>query len=224
MPTREYNKSLQNRQDLLYLYWVSILCIVGMRTINIIIMIILITGVILLLGLASVLQKHTLIQWWIPTGACALLALPCGYLLKGLIHKLTHFKKAVWNILAGVVFSFSVFIGLFYSLNYYKSDEATAHEYSARIVNKYTEEHYRVKRVSRNRVRRGEKYQVYCINIELEDGRLKNMEVPVNDYVKIRVGGHIKLRMEKGLFGFTVIKNMKFPVRQYNSRNHSRRY
>lgn len=194
-----------------------------MRTINIIIMIILTTAVILLLGLASVLQQHTLIDWWIPAGACGLLALPCGYLLKRLIYQLTHFKKAIWNILAGVVLSFSVFIGLFYSLNYYNSHEDTAQEYSAPIVNKYTEEHYQVKRVSRNRVRRGEKYWVYRISVEMPDGRRKKMEVSPGEYVKIRVGRHIKLRLEKGLFGITVIKNMKFPVRQYNSPNHSRR-
>lgn len=191
-----------------------------MRTINIIILIILTTAVILLLGLASMIQRNTLIDWWLPTGACALLAMPCGYLIKGVIGRLTHFDKAIWNFLAGFALSFSIVIGLFYALNYYKSDGSTAKEFSARITNKYTEEHYQVKRVSRNRVRRGEKYWVYCISVEMPDGRRKKMEVSPGEYVKVRVGRHIKLQIEDGLFGIPVIKNMKFPVRQYKSRNH----
>ena len=195
-----------------------------MRTINIIIMIILTTAVILLLGLASVLQRNTIIDWWIPAGACALLALPCGILLKGFIGKLTLFKKAIWNILAGIVFSLSVFIGTFYALNYYNSDESSAKEFSALITNKFTEEHHRTQRVSRNHVIRGDKYLVYCISVEMPDGRRKKMEVSPGEYIKIRVGKHIKLQIEDGLFGIPVIKNMKFPVRQYNSRSNSKRF
>lgn len=210
------------------MYCVSIVDIVVMRTINIIIMIILTTAIILLLGLASVLQRNTIIDWWIPSAACALLAVPCGILLRGCIGRLTKFRKTIWNILAGAVLSFSVFIGLFYSLNYYKSDESSAQEFSARITNKYTEERYRVQRVSRNRVRRGEKYWVYCISVEMPDGRLKKMEVSPGEYIKIRVGRHIKLQIENGLLGIPVIKNMKFPVRQYNTQkhllNHSRKH
>lgn len=190
---------------------------------NIIIMIILTTAIILLLGLASVLQRNTIIDWWIPTGACALLALPCGYLIKGLIGKLTHFEKPIWNILAGAMLSFAIIIGLLYSLNYYKSDLASEYKYSAEVVNKYSRENYRVQRVSRNRVRRGEKYWVYYICIRLEDGRIKKMEVPVSEYLKIRVGTHIPLQMQTGFFGIPVIKNMKFPVRHYNSHKDSRR-
>ena len=82
---------------------------------------------------------------------------------------MTTFKNAILNIIAGTILAFSVFISFFYVLNFYKSDDASAKECAVRIINKYSEEHYRTKRVSKNHFRRGEKYLVYCNDIFTPD-------------------------------------------------------
>lgn len=133
--------------------------------------------------------------------------------IKGLIRRITRFKRPLWNIMAGLILSFAVFCGTLYSLNFYIADETSAVEYSAAVLSKFSEEHYHVRRISRNRVRRGEKYKVYYINIALPDGRSKKIEVPVSEFIRIKEGKRIKLLMETGLFGIPVIKNLSFPVR-----------
>lgn len=173
---------------------------------------------IISLGMAAVIQNNTLIDWWVPASVCAVVAIPCGILLKGVVRWITHFVRPMWNIIAGCVLSFAVFLGSFYALNYYMADEASSQEYRVPVLDKFTEEHYHVQRVSRYRVRRGQKYQVYYVYVELPDSSGKKIEVPVSEYVKIKKGRRITLRMERGLFGITVIKNLKFPVRQYKTR------
>lgn len=193
-----------------------------MRAIKIIITIALTATAIILLGMAAVLHNHTIIEWWKPVGVCILFAIPSGILMKGLMHKLMHFSRSVWNVIAGAVLWFGIFIGLFYSLNYFKSNETSAQERSVKVLSKYTEEHYHTKRVSRNTVTCGEKYKVYYINIELQNDHEKRIEIPAREYVKIKAGSRITLRIETGLFGIPVIKNLKFPVRQRNSHSPKR--
>lgn len=188
-----------------------------MRVRNKISVILLTTAIIILLGLAAVLQNNTIIEWWKPVSICIPIALIFGFIMSGVIRQLTNFSKYFWNIIIGSVFSFSLLIGSFYSLNYYKSDEASQQKYSARVVNKFSEDHYHSQRVSRSHVRRGEKYKVYFINVELQNGSTKKIEIPVKEYIRIKEGKHVTLHIEKGLFGIPVIKNLKFPIQQRES-------
>ncbi|MDE6270665.1 MAG: hypothetical protein K2M12_07430 [Muribaculaceae bacterium] len=178
------------------------------------ILILLTAAVIILLGLAAVIQNKTLIEWWIPVSACAAVALPLALVLKGMMRRLTGLDKAIWNVVAGFVLSFAAAAGGFYSLNYFRSNAASAQEYSAAVVNKYSEKHYRTKRVSRKYSTRGEAYLVYYVVVELPGDKRRRIEVSPKDYVKTKVGGRLHLQIEDGLFGVPVIKNLSFPVRQ----------
>lgn len=157
-------------------------------------------------GLAFALHANTLIDWWIPLSICLPLAMPSGFLLKGFMRRITDLKNPVWNILAGIIFSFAVLIGSFYTLNYYFSDETTESECTVTVVKKFSEEHYHTRRISRNRVIRGNKYRVYYMNVELQNGKVKKLEIPLSKFNKIKKGAPLILPTQTGLFGIPVLK------------------
>lgn len=171
--------------------------------------------VIVSLGMALTLHRNTLTDWWVPAAICFV---PACLLAALLSKKMLRFISAPLCWLAGFAVFFSVLLGGFYSLNYFRSDPASTEPCQATVASKYTEEHYHTRRVSRNRVVRGQPYTVYFISLELPDHKMKNMEVSAGEYAKIRTGQSLPLQVEKGLLGVPVIKNMKFPVR--NTHNH----
>lgn len=167
------------------------------------------------LGVSKVLQGYTFVEWWKPAAGCALFATVASVGLRKPMHILTGMDKAALNYAAAFVCLFSIALGCFYALNFCCSDAGSKQEYSAPVVRKYSEEHYRVRRLSRHKAAKGEKYHVYCIGIALPDGRVKRIEVPVGEYAKVRKGQRVSLSIEEGFFGIPVMKGLQLPVRQY---------
>lgn len=173
--------------------------------------------VMIALGTASVLQGKTIVEWWLPAVICAIIAVFISALLYRFIRYITGFKNFAVNCLSAFAVAFSIILGTFYTLNYYCSDTLSRHNISTTVVRKYSKERYKVKRVSRNRTTRGEKYHVYYIDIELPDGSSKSLDITLSDFMRLRKGQSLTLEIEKGLFGIMVFKNMKFPIRKYTS-------
>lgn len=188
------------------------------KTRNIILIVALSLFAIIFSGLAMVLHRNTLIEWWKPVIACLIPAIIAGVFSIKKMNALTRLDIRPVNFAAGTILYFALFIGAFYTLNYYNSEKSTHHECEARIENKFTEEHYHVKRLSRNRSVRGEKYLVYYITLQLPGGKIKKIEVGAGKYGKLHPGQKLRLEIENGLFGVPVIKNLNFPVRKYNKR------
>ena len=163
------------------------------------------------LGMACVLQRNTLVEWWKPAAMCLLPGCAVGVLLGRVFSLVSATGNRVANYLAGVAVAFSLTLGGFYALNFYRSRPATAVVAEAVVVNKFTEERTRGGGGRRHHGTR-EKYTAYCVVIEVEDGWKKKFDVSAGEYVKIRTGRKFSLDVEEGLFGFPVIKNMKLPV------------
>jgi len=105
-----------------------------------------------------------------------------------------------------VVF-FTVFLsGLLIGLNFMLTDFSSLPEVKAEVVDKYSETHYRSRRVGRNRYTRGEPYKVYYLDLRLPDGRLKEMSATLGQYNRRHKGDTVALPVERGLFGVPVIK------------------
>ena len=168
-----------------------------------------------LLGIGMALQRNTLVSWWKPAIISLLPAVPLGFLLSNVLRSITPLRSRIASIIAGVLLSFSVIFGGFYALNFYNTKAGTSCICRAGIVNRYTEERYRTKRVGR-RTTRGEKYNVYMIVLRLPDGREKKMEISAGEYSGMRVGRCLELKIEEGFFGVPVIKNMRLPVRKHS--------
>jgi len=168
--------------------------------------------VVACLGLSCVLQRNTLIEWWKPVAVCFLPSCAVGIALSRVIRAAGGVNKPWLTYVAGIVLSFSVIMTGFYTLNFYKSKPDTASVCQAVVARKYTKERFRTKRLSRHRSVRGEKYTVYCVDIELPGGWTKHFEVDAGEYARIRKGRKFDLDVEEGLFGVPVIKNMKLPI------------
>lgn len=161
------------------------------------------------LGMALALQRNTLIDWKYPAAIC----LGPAIILTGLFARAGWLRKPLEMLLAAVI-TYSAAIGGFYTLNFYITDPASHHELHATVTAKNREERYRTRRLSRNRITRGEKYTVYTATLRLPDGREKRMEIRPQEYITMRVGRRITLQTETGLFGVSIIQ-LPHPIRRY---------
>ena len=59
--------------------------------------------------------------------------------------------------------------------------------------------------MGRNRYRRGNPYYKYILRVRFDNGRLKEIEVPLKRYNRTRTGGKMTLDLETGLWGYPVI-------------------
>ncbi len=157
---------------------------------------------------SMVLQRNTLVDWWMPAAACLPLACVGGWFLAPSMRMLTAVESKAINVLAGIILAGSVIVTGAYSLNFYLSKPETAHGIEAKVVNKYSE----VRKSKRSR------RTVYTIVIKLPDSRHKNFEVPVADFNRYRNGDAITLHVEDGFFGIPVIKEMRLPAPHHKHR------
>lgn len=147
------------------------------------------------------------------------MAMGCSLWLNKLIKHTFNLSNDIFNFLISLVFAFSVFIGLFYTINYYGSDKNSRQQQYVKVTEKISEEHYRVKRVSRHAVARDEKYRVYYMVIELPDGQKKKISIPVGKYMKLQAGKDITISVEKGFFSFPVIKKYDLSLNKHKKIN-----
>lgn len=167
---------------------------------------ILIITVIFAIGTAMFLHSRTVVDWWLPTAICAVLALvvtiPLGRIMKRATYRIVQYLEYP----VAFIVSFSLLICGFYLLNYSMADKSTRAEYGAPVIRKFREERTEVRRVGRRRYKE-ENHRVYFIEIELKDGSTKKIEKPIKEYNRIKKGNNLIIAEEKGLFGFTVIKD-----------------
>ena len=101
-----------------------------------------------------------------------------------------------------------VLSGAFLTLNYVFTADGSAHTERVAVTRKYREKHYRSKRVSRNRYTRGEPYYEHCIDIEFDNGKVCQIKLGMEKYRRVSTGDTLQATIEKGLFGFPVMKNV----------------
>ena len=175
------------------------------RITEIILILILSLTVIVALGFSMALHSFTIIDWWKPAAACAILALPASIWLAKYMRRLTQNILIYLEYPVAYIFIFSILLAAFYSSNFYLSDHRSGYEYHAPVVKKYSQERKRTYKVGR-RGYRETKYRVYIIEIEMKDGKTKKMEKPLKEYNSIKKGSSLKLFIEDGLFSIPVIK------------------
>ncbi|MDE7387543.1 MAG: hypothetical protein K2N28_10460 [Muribaculaceae bacterium] len=177
---------------------------------NILIMIVLGLLAVSAAGLSLVIHHNTMIQWWIPTLICILPAVPVGYALRRPLSHVLPTRRLWVSAATGIALTYALLTGAFYTLNYYVADSHTSRQFKVAITNKTTREHYRVRRIGRNRVGRGEKYYTHSVTVRWPDNRTKELPVTANEYARLRTGDSISLTTQDGLFGIPVIKNKKY--------------
>ena len=167
---------------------------------------------IIMAGMATMLHRNTIVAWRWPVIISLIVGAAVALNIRGFIGYLTGMANAAVNYAVATALVFALSIGAFYTINYYGSDPDTVESCKAEVCRKYKEEHYQVRRLSRNRTVRGQKYYVYYMDIRLPDGRRKPMSISAGEYSRLKVGRSLDLAVEKGFFGIPVIKNSAFPV------------
>jgi len=164
------------------------------------------------LGMAIALQRNTLVDWWKPLAVCFPFACLAGRILMRGACAITNVKSRILNFAAGTILSLSIMLGGTYSLNFYKSKHSTAQTVEATVTNKYTEERRYTHRTHRHGGVRTEKRRVYIVVIKLPDERQKEFEVTPGEFTKVKLGRTFRLKIEDGMLGMPVIKNLKLPI------------
>lgn len=183
------------------------------KTKSIVLPVILVLVAASLLGMSVALHRNTLIDWWKPAAFCLVPACAAGFAISIILRQVRAAGNRFVHLGAGIILAFSVFLGAFYMLNFYKSDHASGETCIATVVNRYSEERHQTRRVGRNRVTQGPKYNVYFVVIELPGGKTKRLEVSPREYIHTKPGKKMELRIENGLFNVPVIKNLSPSVR-----------
>lgn len=164
-------------------------------------------GLLLILsaGLLMVAAEHTFMNYYLWFGVMAALgavsAIPCVRLWQWLTSDAPRWLCGVLHTVFFVIFLSGLFIGLNFLLTDFNSLPTT----QAEVMRKYSETHYRSRRVGRNRYTRGEPYNVYKVEFRLADGRLRTFQLPLSRYNKLRPGHTAELRCGPGALGIPVI-------------------
>ena len=96
--------------------------------------------------------------------------------------------------------------GAILAANYVFADESTVHEEIAVVRSKYSKKHTRYRRGARGRQLPAGEYSTWHILVEFDNGKDKEISMPLDKYNKIKVGSRRRFTMAMGLFGMPVIR------------------
>jgi len=156
------------------------------------------------IGAISLIQ-NTLIDWRVPFAASAALAALTGTVGWKMWCWFTSSGRFLWNYIVHVVAFTGIFAAIFFIGNFASADRQSAHYEKAEVERVYHKVQYRTKRIRKNRYGRGEPYNVYYMQIRLENEMVKNLKISFAKYRKTGKGDTVKIPVAKGCFGVPVI-------------------
>lgn len=168
----------------------------------------LVAAVIICYGLAFVMWRNALVEWWIPSVICIVSALVSGVMIHRHWSVLTGSDSRLLNYICHVVAAVGLFAVLFFAINSFFADRSSLHTERVGVSAKYTEEGYHTRRVGRHYTRRGEKYTNYYIELVFADGRTKRVSVDNRRYNRTRNGDSLSVELEQGALGIPVIRDI----------------
>lgn len=166
-----------------------------------------------LIGLAAwvlgmSLLHDTFMPWWLPV-ICGVFA--SAVLMPAMVPRLTKLFDDVPRWICGVAHTV-VWTGIFFfavlGLNYRFASASTAVSAEATVVDKVCKERTRYRRVARNRYIAAGKYNEWYLVLELDGGRRYEQPVSITVYNRTRRGAVRHLPLQRGLFGYTVVKEL----------------
>ena len=154
-------------------------------------------------GAAIGLQGLTLVRWWVPVLVCVIVAAGSGAVLWRWWPRITGIGAPWVNYVCHVVVGVGVLLVLVMLANraFSGGEERTV---AVRVERKYTETHYRQKRVGRRYVR-GEPYKVYYIEVSFPTGQRKAFGVTTGQYQRVWKGAELHVKVGRGALGMPVI-------------------
>ncbi len=148
----------------------------------------------------------TVVAWWLPFAAGAVAGLAAMFGLRGLRSVLVGVYGAVAAWVALFLFGLCAGSALLLWGNSAFADSGSVHQEMATVESKHSEEHQGGRYVRGHYVRSGRKYRTYHLKLRFDDGSVKDVQVQLSEYNRIRTGSKREYTLAKGAFGLPVIK------------------
>lgn len=170
-------------------------------------------------GFAAGIYGMTLINPWFPGVIAVMIAAASGTTLWKIWRYVTSNDRFWVNYLCHLIFTTSLCLFLFYFLNFISPRKGSLHTEAVTVERLYSETHYHSKRVSRRVYTRGAPYKLYYAEVRFADGATKPLSVKLQQFNRLHKGDTIRLNLEKGLFGFPLVRrkglNIEVPPSSY---------
>lgn len=154
------------------------------------------------------LSEHTHIEFRIPVGLSASLALLSGAVMwkSRFWIWLTKTSAFLPNYLCHSACTGIFLLSLFYICNFAFADSASRHTEMAVVEQTYYKVRHKTRGVANRRYARREPYNAYYMRVRLESGFVKELMIKQQEYARLHEGDTVPLKVSKGLFGVPVIK------------------
>ena len=161
-----------------------------------------------LYGMAMAIHRDTIINGSIVTVVALSMAVLTGIAVANLLASRAPADSGLWMKIAGVmIFAGGLYLFSFYALNYHCADEESIQSEEVVVIRKYYEVHHHSERSGRRSYSTGRPYNVYYMEVSFPDGQTKKMRISMKRYNKLHKGDVLHMELEKGLFGFPVIRD-----------------
>lgn len=152
-----------------------------------------------------VIYEETLIAWWEPLLMALILAIATLFFTKSW-KWLTHSDNKILNGICHIFHVSALCYFLILSGNFMLADPSSIREEKITVLSKHIETHKQTRRVRKHRyVPAGERKEYY-LHVVFENGAQKKLPVSLSTYNKVRTNTTRTLTLEKGFFGYTIIK------------------
>ena len=143
----------------------------------------------------------SMVTWWKPLVICAVIGI-----FSAPLQQFVKAKMALWlRCLIQAVAVTITCLFAFFLVNFLTAQKAPVQFQDVIVTRVYREQHYKTKRVSRRVYTRGAPYWVYCMEIELADGRHKTVTISKKRYKQVDKDDTVGLATRRGIAGIEVI-------------------
>lgn len=147
------------------------------------------------------LLKYTQVEWWIPAGAAAVIAI-VTIPLTAMLRAKRKRKTGIWEMCLHVAIVGSVAFGGIMALNRFAPGTAE-HNETGTVIQKYSREHTQYRGV-RRRHPVGKTRQYYIL-VQMPDSSTVEMPVSVEKYNRTRTGARMNFDVRTGFLGWPVM-------------------
>ncbi|MBD5307840.1 MAG: DUF2500 domain-containing protein [Bacteroides sp.] len=169
-----------------------------------ILLILSVLAVMVLAGTTLFFYSHTFVSLKLLLG----LAATGGAIGAGIGFYVRQNRKWI-GLLTGFGFGGLILACALLTANSVWKDAGSEHEEMATVARKYTERRSKTRRVGRRYVATGEKYTVYYVTLQFENGMTKDVQVNVKEYSRTRTGSCQKVTMTRGFLGWPIYDRVK---------------
>ena len=156
-------------------------------------------------GIGYAIYGETLIDWWEPLSMALILAIATLFLYKNW-QWLTRSNSKILNGICHLFHVSALCYFLILGGNFILADPSSTREEKVTVLSKDIETHKQTRRVGNHRyVPAGERKEYY-LQVIFENGTRKKLPVSLSTYNKTRTNATRTLTLEKGFFGYTIIK------------------